>query len=185
MQMFQETCSFCNTVCSVSVSVVVVTVRLKCVMVESVESVEWGGSWSHCSQNLNREISDETVGPRSVGRVTIWFHVSADDRDSVSVEDHAGGGFVGAGQVVQVLAVGVATRLGHLLVLVHAHHQALVTHRLHVVLIAVRRLVQGALRGDTGFESIVCITLKWTIYCTLWFTGTKLAKCMNEMILSS
>lgn len=70
---------------------------------------------------------------------------SADDGDSISVEDHASGGFVGAGQVVEVLAVCVAPREGHLLVLLHTHHQALMTDSLHVVLIAVRGLVQGAL----------------------------------------
>lgn len=69
----------------------------------------------------------------------------ADDWDSVGVEDHAGGGFVGAGQVVQVFTVGVAARVGHLLVLLHAYHQALVADRLHVILVAVRRLVEGAL----------------------------------------
>lgn len=70
---------------------------------------------------------------------------SADDRDSVGVEDHARGGLVGAGQIVEVLAVGVAARVGHPLVLLHAHHQALVADRLHVILVAVRGLVQGAL----------------------------------------
>lgn len=77
--------------------------------------------------------------------LSVWFG-SADDGNAVRVEDHASGGLVGAGQVVEVLAVGVAPRVGHLLVLVHAHHQALVAHRLHVVLVAVGRLVQGALR---------------------------------------
>lgn len=77
--------------------------------------------------------------------VTIWFQqlvvsfclCSADDWDSVGVEDHAGGGFVGAGQVVEVLTVGVTACVGHLLVLLHADHQALVADRLHVVLVAV------------------------------------------------
>lgn len=69
----------------------------------------------------------------------------ADDWNSICVEDHTRGGFVGPRQVVEVLAVGVAASVGHLLVLLHAHHQALVTDRLHVVLVAVRRLVEGAL----------------------------------------
>lgn len=63
---------------------------------------------------------------------------SADDWDSVGVEDHAGGGFVRPRQVVEVFAVGVAACVGHLLVLLHADHQALVTDRLHVVLVTVR-----------------------------------------------
>lgn len=63
---------------------------------------------------------------------------SADDWDSVGVEDHAGGGFVGTGQVVEVFAVGVAACVRHLLVLLHADHQALVTDRLYVVLVTVR-----------------------------------------------
>ena len=76
--------------------------------------------------------------PRRVG-------CSADDRHSVGVEDHAGGGLVGAGQVVEVLAVGIATGVGHLLVLLHADHQALVTDGLDVVLVAVGGLVEGSL----------------------------------------
>lgn len=70
----------------------------------------------------------------------------ADDRDSVRVEDHAGRGLVGAGQVVEVLAVGVAAGVDHLLVLLHAHHETLVADGLHVVLVVVRRLVEGALK---------------------------------------
>lgn len=62
----------------------------------------------------------------------------ADDWDSVRVEDHAGGGFVGASQVVEVFAVGVAPCVGHLLILLHADHQTLVTDCLHVVLVTVR-----------------------------------------------
>lgn len=69
----------------------------------------------------------------------------ADNRDSIGVEDHAGGGFVGACQVVEVLAVSIAAGVGHLLILLHAYHQALVTDRLHVVLVTVGRLVEGAL----------------------------------------
>ena len=65
------------------------------------------------------------------------YMCSADDGDSVRVEDHAGGRFVCAGQIVEVLAVGVAPRVGHLLVLLDADHQALVANRLHVVLVAV------------------------------------------------
>lgn len=84
---------------------------------------------------------------------------SADDWDSVGVEDHAGGGFVGAGQVVEVLAVGVAARVGHLLVLLHAYHQALVADRLHVVLVAVRRLVQGALWQRHKVLFFICCAL--------------------------
>lgn len=104
--------------------------------------------------------------------------VSADDRDSVGVEDHARGGFVGAGQVVEVFAVGVAARVGHLLVLLHAHHQALVTDRLHVILVAVGRLVQGTLRhththrgcysktaGCAAHEIFHLFLPNWTINC--------------------
>lgn len=88
-----------------------------------------------------------------VSWVMIWFQrlvpgfwvCLADDWDSVGVEDHAGGGFVGAGQVVEVLAVGVSACVGHLLILLHAYDQALMADRLHVILIAVRRLVEGAL----------------------------------------
>lgn len=63
---------------------------------------------------------------------------STDDRDAVGVEDHTSGGFIGASQVVEVLAVGVAPCVGHLLVLLHAYHQALVTDGLYVVLVTVR-----------------------------------------------
>lgn len=84
-------------------------------------------------------------GP-NVRSVAIWLQqlavgvrvCSADDRDSVGVEDHAGGGFVGTRQVVEIFAVGIAARVGHLFVLLHADHQALVTDRLHVVLVTVR-----------------------------------------------
>lgn len=72
----------------------------------------------------------------------------ADDRDSVRVEDHAGRGLVSAGQVVEVLAVGIAAGVDHLLVLLHAHHQTLVADGLHVVLVAVRRLVEGTLKNQ-------------------------------------
>lgn len=78
---------------------------------------------------------------------------SADDRNAVRVENHAGRGFVGAGQVVEVLAVGVAAGVAHLLVLLHARHQTFVTDGLHVVLVAVGRLVQGALRDRTDWTS--------------------------------
>lgn len=78
----------------------------------------------------------------------------ANDWNSVSVEDHAGGGFVGASQVVEIFAVGVSARVGHLLVFLHAHHEALVADCLHVVLIAVRRLIQGALRKN---DKIKCL----------------------------
>lgn len=70
---------------------------------------------------------------------------SAEDWDSVCVEDHARGGFIGAGQVIEVFAVSIAARVGHLLILLHAYHQALVADCLYVVLVAVRRLVEGAL----------------------------------------
>lgn len=70
---------------------------------------------------------------------------SADDRDAVGVEDHAGGGLVGAGQVVKIFAVCIAAGVGHLLVLLHADHQALVADGLDVVLVAVGGLVEGAL----------------------------------------
>lgn len=70
----------------------------------------------------------------------------ADDRDSVRVEDHAGRGLVGAGEIVEVLVVSVAPGVDHLLIILHARHQTLVTDRLHVVLIAVRRLVEGTLK---------------------------------------
>lgn len=96
------------------------------------------------------------VGSRPV---SVWFLAtldelrpcvcSADDRDAVGVEDHAGGGLVGAGQVVKILAVCIAAGVGHLLVLLHADHQALVTDGLDVVLVAVGGLVEGALwRGE-------------------------------------
>lgn len=74
------------------------------------------------------------------------FFVLAYDWDSVCVEDHASGGFIGAGQVVEVFTIGVAACVGHLLILIHTYHQALVADRLHVILVAVRRLVQGTLR---------------------------------------
>lgn len=61
----------------------------------------------------------------------------ADNRDSIGVEDHAGGEFVGACQVVEVLAVSIAAGVGHLLILLNAYHQALVTDRLHIVLVTV------------------------------------------------
>lgn len=73
----------------------------------------------------------------SVSFSVYFFFSLADDRHSISVEDHAGGGFISAGQVVEVLAVGVAARVCHLLILLDAHHQALVADRLHVVLVAV------------------------------------------------
>lgn len=70
---------------------------------------------------------------------------SADDGHAVGVEDHAGGGLVGAGQVIEVLAVLVLLGLDHLLVLLQADNQTLVGDGLHVVLINVRRLVEGSL----------------------------------------
>lgn len=102
-------------------------------------------------------------GPRSAPvPVSVWFLAapddlcrafgSADDRDAVGVEDHAGGGLVGARQVVEVFAVGVAAGVGHLLVLLHADHQALVTDGLDVVLVAVGGLVEGALWRRGGGE---------------------------------
>lgn len=79
-------------------------------------------------------VSGPCLGPGLVS----GSRASADDGDSVCVEDHACGRFVGAGQVVEVLAVGVTASMSHLLVLLHADHQALMADRLHVVLIAVR-----------------------------------------------
>lgn len=73
------------------------------------------------------------------------FLVLTDNWNSVCVEDHSGRRLVGAGQVVEVFAVGVAASVGHLLILLHAHHQTLVTDGLHVVLVAVGGLVQRAL----------------------------------------
>lgn len=102
--------------------------------------------------------------------VVIWFQqlaasfcvCSADDWDSIRVEDHAGGGFVGAGQVVEVFAVGVAACVGHLLILLHAYHQALVTDRLHVILVTVRWLVEGALWQRQRFLFLIyCIYCGW------------------------
>ncbi len=76
--------------------------------------------------------------------VSFCVHL-ADDWDTICVEDHAGGRFIGPSQVVEVFTVGVAACVGHLLVLLHAHHQALVADRLHIILVAVRRLVEGTL----------------------------------------
>ena len=72
---------------------------------------------------------------------------SAEHGHTVRVEDHAGRGFVGPGEVVQVLPVGIATGVCHLFVLFHADHQTLVADRLDIVLIAVGRLVQRPLSG--------------------------------------
>ncbi|TNN33534.1 hypothetical protein EYF80_056303 [Liparis tanakae] len=119
----------------------------------------WSSGMELCDGALLQPPSSERFEAcGGVGSVALRRSVmSEDDGDAVGVEDHAGGGFVGAGQVVEVLAVGVAPRVGHLLVLLHADHQALVADRLHVVLIAVGRLVEGALRGDTGGVTRVTI----------------------------
>lgn len=70
---------------------------------------------------------------------------SAEHRHAVRGEDHACGGLIGAREVVQALAVLVFLGLQHLLILLQAHHQALVGHCLNVVLIHMGGLVQGTL----------------------------------------
>lgn len=72
---------------------------------------------------------------------------SAEHGHAVGGENHARGGLVGAREVVQALAVLVLLGLEHLLVLLQAHHQALVRHRLHIILVHVGGLVQGTLRA--------------------------------------
>lgn len=51
---------------------------------------------------------------------------SAEHGHTIRGEDHARGGLVGAREVVQALAVLVLLGLQHLLILLQAHHQALV-----------------------------------------------------------
>lgn len=70
----------------------------------------------------------------------------AEDGHPISSEQLATGGVVGAGQVVQVLKA--AARLfvtAQTLVLLAAHHLALMRDCLHIVLIFMARLIQGML----------------------------------------
>ena len=106
---------------------------------------------AHLHARSPRDVAVMARGPRRAGprgpRQRAGRGRSAEHRHAVGGEDHAGGGLVGAREVVQALAVLVLLGLEHLLVLLQAHHQALVRHGLHVVLVHVRGLVQGALRA--------------------------------------
>lgn len=70
---------------------------------------------------------------------------SADDRNTIRVENHSSGGFVSAGQVVKIFAVLVLLSFDHLFILLKADHQTFMRNGLNVIFVDVRGLVQSPL----------------------------------------
>lgn len=90
---------------------------------------------AHTGMHTTHMVPRRGSGGEGSPRAPLGRRRSAEYRHAVRGEDHACGGLVGAREVVQALAVLVFLGFQHLLVLLQAHHQALVGHCLDVVLV--------------------------------------------------